>query len=377
MLLLRGEWDLSRTTAGLYAVALAAGATLGGALFPRLSRWLSPHTVLSAGLGGLGFGVLGFCVVNLIAASLLAIVLSTCSGILVISGVAATLTDRHGPASAGAISEANALGAGMGLLAPLLVSVAVMTGIGWRAAMVITALFAAGLAVTVLAVRPHLGRNCDAGKEVDPCDRLGGKYWLAWTCLLALVSVEICLALWTPDQLTVATNLPADKAAAGMTAVLVGMVIGRLAGGKLAVQMRTSTLLYAAIGLALAGFLVFWAATEPLLAFGSLLLCGLGVGLHFPLDVSIALDASDSQHELAMSRNAYAIAIGFGAVPFLLGALADRVGINLAFGTVPFCLLIAFCAVRKLVRRQRGTVPAEPRVHRSRTQLDALNTIPQ
>lgn len=159
--------------------------------------------------------------------------------------------------------------------------------------------------------------------------------------------------MWAPEQLRERTGLDAGAAAVGISAVLGGMVAGRLAGGRLAVRIPTVPLMFTALTTAAAGFGVFWTATTSEVAIAGLACCGLGMSLHFPLGVALTMRASNQRFELAMSRNAYGIAIGFGAAPFLLGTLADLLGINWAFGLVPACLLIAALAVGQLTRLER------------------------
>jgi MFS family permease len=363
VLLFRDEAGVSRTVAGLYGPALAVGAIIGGALFPHLTRRLPFSAVLSAGLAGLACGVALFCVMPSVPGTLAAATLTMTFGILVLSGVSTSLSDHHGTAASAAISEANAASAGMGFVAPLLINVAMDNGMGWRAAMGLSIVVAGTLAVvTALSRRRQTTGARAVPSQRDPNDevpdqratgRLPRRYWLGWSCLLAIMSVETALMMWAPEQLRERTGLDAGAAAVGISAVLGGMVAGRLAGGRLAVRIPTVPLMFTALTTAAAGFGVFWTATTPEVAIAGLACCGLGMSLHFPLGVALTMRASNQQFELAMSRNAYGIAIGFGAAPFLLGTLADLLGINWAFGLVPACLLIAALAVGQLTRLER------------------------
>ncbi|WSG63190.1 MFS transporter [Nocardia sp. NBC_01730] len=179
------------------------------------------------------------------------------------------------------------------------------------------------------------------------------RYWLAWTCLLATMSVEAGLMLWSPEQLREHTGMAADTAAIGVSAVLGGMLVGRLAGGWVVARVLTVPSMFAALAIAAAGFAVFWSTAEPEVAIAGLICCGFGMSLHFPLGVALTMRTSNQQPEVAMSRNSYGIAFGLGAAPFLLGALADLLGIRAAFGLVPLCLLVAALSVGQLTRLER------------------------
>jgi fucose permease len=132
------------------------------------------------------------------------------------------------------------------------------------------------------------------------------------------------------------------------------MVIGRLVGGRLLLVFRPTRMLLTALAVCLAGFAVFWSATVPWLAMGGLLLCGLGVGLHYPLGIGLALAHSDGQPDLAAARASFAVGISFAVAPFALGALADGVGPHTAFLLVPLFLALSAVAV---VRLDRATLP--------------------
>ncbi|MEV5838798.1 MFS transporter [Nocardia sp. NPDC052112] len=355
VLLLRQEADVSRTVAGLYGPALAVGAVLGGALFPHLTRRFPLAVLLSIALGGLGSGAAIFCLAPSVTGTLVGAAFAMTFGILVLSAVSTGLSDHHGTASGAAISEANAASASMGIISPLLINAAVDAGLGWRAAMGLSIVFAGVLAVvtalnhrrSTVAVRIVPDQRQSDGESLPP------RYWLAWICLLATGSVEAGLMLWSPEELRMHTGMAANTAATGVSAVLGGMVVGRLAGGWVVARFPTVPLMFSALAVAAAGFAVFWSAADPGIAIAGLICCGLGISLHFPLSVALTIRASNQQPELAMSRNSYGVAFGFGAAPFLLGVAADLLGIRAAFGLVPLCLLVAALSVGQLTRLAR------------------------
>jgi MFS family permease len=359
VLLLREESGVSRTVAGLYGPALAVGAIIGGALFPHLTRRLSLRLVLAIALTGIACGVALFCLVPSVAGTLAAAALTMSFGILVLSGVSTGLSEHHGSAASGAVSEANAASAGMGFIAPLLINLAVDTGLGWRAATGLSIVLTGTLAVVTVLNR---SASRQVSEDVPPQQkggRLPRRYWLAWTCLLTVMSVEMAMMQWTPEQLREHTGLSAGASSVGVSALLGGMVVGRLAGGWIAVRIGAFPLMYATLATAAAGFAIFWTATDPGVAIAGLVCCGLGISLHFPLGIALTVRASNQRFELAMSRNAYAAALSFGAAPFLLGTLGDLLGMYWAFALVPACLAFAALAVAQLARLERHDQAAE------------------
>lgn len=357
--LLRDELGMSRTVAGLYGPAMAVGTVLGGAVYPVLARRARPSAVLSASLTGLATAVALLCLAPSVPGTLAATVLAAFFSNLVVNGGLSALAVRHGPAAGAAVSEATAASVGVGFLAPLLIDVAIRAGLGWRAGLGVTIV----LTVVAALATARMRRSLDQRPAVTPTStqgRLPGRYWLAWACIIAVGSVEMCLTLWVPDQLRERTGLAPGPAAAGVSAILAGMVIGRIAGGRIAARLRTEPLLCAALAFAAGGFTVFWLATTPELAMTGLFCCGLGMSLHFPLSVTLSTKYSAGQPDLAMSRNAYATALGLGAMPFLVGALADLVGMRAAFVLAPLCLVLAAAAVVRLARLERGVHTTTP-----------------
>ncbi len=360
--LLRDELEISRTVAGLYGPALAVGSTVGGAVFPYLVRRLGQPGALWTGAGGLAAGVSLLCLVTSVPATLAASVLAMTFGIVVVSGVTTALHAHHGLASSAAISEANGFAAGIGLLAPLLIGLAVSVGAGWRTGMAGVVLLAGVIAVAARSFGVRVPAAAVAPAHRAATGPLPGRFWLAWGCVLATGAVEVSLSLWASEQLRERVGMAPGTAAAGMSAVLVGMVVGRVAGGRVALRRGTVPLLVAALGVSAVGFGVFWVAVVPWLAVLGLVLCGLGISLHFPLGVALTIGASQGRSEAAMARVAYAMALGSGAAPFVLGALADRVGIGWAFSVVPVCLATAGGLVWRLaVLRRRDAMATERR----------------
>ena len=336
--LLRDELGLSRTVAGLYGPALAVGAAVGGTVFPPLLRRVGAARTLWTGLAGISGGVALLCLTASVPGTLACAALTMAFSVVLISAVPVALTSHHGLAGPASISEANAVAAAMGLVAPLLVGLSVTAGVGWRAGLAGAAVLAAVIGLAAWLLRIRIPNTATTSRPAT--GRLPYRYWVAWTCLLATGSVEVCLSLWASEQLREQAGMTPGSAAAGMSAVLVGMVVGRTAGGGLMLRYGTVPLLLAAIATAGLGFGMFWLATAPWLALTGLVVCGLGVALHFPLGLTLAIQVSDGQPGLAVARTSYGMALGFGAAPFALGALADRVGISWAFLLVPCCLAV-------------------------------------
>jgi fucose permease len=171
-------------------------------------------------------------------------------------------------------------------------------------------------------------------------------YWIGWVVVTAGIAVEFCMTLWTADILRARFDLSGAVASAGVTAVVAGMCLGRIAGGRLALHIAVDRLLYYALGVCAIGFTAFWLTTWAPLAIAGLLVSGLGIALFYPLGLTRAIAASDGRPDLASARVGLGAALASGGGPFVLGALADQVGIHGAFLVVPVLLLIAVLGIR-------------------------------
>ncbi len=337
--LLRDELGVSNAVSGLHGTALAAGSVLAGVGWPVLAARLGRPRTLRVGLLGLTAGVLAYCLAPVLPATLAGGLAAGFFGSLVVTGSTVVLAARHGPAAPAAISEANAVAAGTGLIGPLLVGAGVSLGLGWRPGVLVAAVAAVTVwLVSVRAGRPGPAISTAVAAAEDAPGPLPARYWLAWTVLVLCIGVEFAMTFWAGDGLREHTGASPAVATAGVTAIVAGMFAGRLVGGRLALRVRPGRLLLGAVGLTAAGFAVFWASTATVPALAGLAVCGLGISLQFPLGAALAVTASGGRPDRGAGRLSFAAGVASGVAPFALGALADRVGTHAAFLLVPVLL---------------------------------------
>ncbi len=176
-------------------------------------------------------------------------------------------------------------------------------------------------------------------------NRLPARYWWAWLLLVCLVAVEFSLSLWASDLLEARAGLSEGAAATAMTAVVAGLCVGRIVGGRLALRHPHGRLYAVALAVNAAGFAALWLSTTAWLSFTGLFVAGLGMSVQFPLAMARSIAASEGRSDLAASRSALATALAAGGAPFLLGLLADTLDTWRAFGLVPVFLVLAVPAL--------------------------------
>jgi len=347
--LLRDEQGTSRSVAGLHGTALAVGTLLSALVLGALVRRLGRPTVIRAGMAVMCLGIVTYVATTALPVTLLGVLVGAFGGSFVVVLSAPVLSDHHAGSGPSAIAEGNAVAAGVGTVAPLVVGACVGLGVGWRPALL--------LLVPVVALLALAGRGeppTQAAQPTHPLQhrgRLPARFWISWVVVTAGIAVEFCLVLWTADVLRERMGLTPGPAAAGVTALVAGMCAGRLAGGRLALRWSVDTLLYGAILTAASGFAVLWLTESALIGVPALVVCGLGIALFYPLGVARAIEASDGRPDQASARTGVGAALAAGGGSFVLAAVADQVGIHLALLLVPALLLVAAVGVRAGSRR--------------------------
>jgi MFS family permease len=350
------DQEISRTVTGLHSVMMASGALLAGALAVPMVRALRRRGVLR--LGGL-LVLTGSLTLVLGGAwtpvTLLAALIVGTGGALLVNTATSALSDHHQEHGAAALSEGNALAAASGLLAPLLVGAGVAAGLTWRPAVLVTVPLVLGM-LLMLHRQPRESLALD--QQLPPRQgrpaRLPPAAWPAAGMVVACVGVEFCLTNWSAELLRERTGLAAGPAAAGVSAVIVGMTLGRVVTGRLALRHSSRRLLLAAIGLSLVGCAWTWLAAAPWAALLGLFVTGTGLAAHYPLGASVLFATAPGQRDQAVGVLSIGVGLAAGAGPFALGALADLSSTHTAFLVVPALLVVAAVLLLQSARMNRS-----------------------
>ncbi len=347
---LRQELDVSRAAVGLHTTLVALGAIVvgitGDRFVVRIGRraafWIA---AVAVALGSTALALGQTLAVTLPAAAVLGV-----GGALLVAIIQATLADRHGALGPAAIVESNAVATLLGAAAPFAVALAILAGFDWRLVFVLAGL----LVVPALALA--YGRTCFPAAPKLPRDHepeLPRRYWLYWSALLVFIAIEFCVVFWSTDYFETEHGLSDSAAAAASSLFLVGMTIGRVAGGWLAKRVEPERLLAVALAIATVGFVVFWLAPSAAAVVG-LGITGTGVSLLYPLTLALAIGAAGGRTDAASVRAAFASGTAIAVAPIVLGALADAAGLRTAYAIVP--LLISFGAGTLLIARRTSVV---------------------
>jgi predicted MFS family arabinose efflux permease len=339
----RAELHFSYAVVGVYSAAWAAGAAVVGLCFAWICRAAGRRSVLWGSALAAIAGAALFTVTRSVALTLAGAAILGLAGTMVQTDTQSVLSDRHGRRRDQALLEAN-IGAGAcAVVAPLCLGFLQATPATWRSAM---ALPAVALVVLYLVYRRQRLPAPPAGPAGPAAGRrparLSVACWLlAWLVAIG-IGIEFCIVYFGAELLTAATGLSTAAGATAMALFYAGILAGRVGAGVLARQPgRSARLLWASLAVTAAGFGIFWLSRPAVIALCGLLVTGLGVASLFPVSLSLTLAAAPQHTDAANARTQLLGGLVVITAPFLLGGLADRIGLPAAFGVVPFLIALS------------------------------------
>ena len=123
------------------------------------------------------------------------------------------------------------------------------------------------------------------------------------------------------------------------------MIVGRFVSSRLAHTIAPRKLVLGSIGLAAAGFFLYWTAANAWIGMAGLALTGLGTASLYPLILSLAINASGGNTVQASSRAALASGTAILILPLVLGRLADLFGLKQGYGVLVVVLALLLVVI--------------------------------
>jgi fucose permease len=337
---LKAERHFGYTVAGLHFAAFALGSVAAGVTGDRIESHFGRQTILWGGAAGMAATALLLVVTPWVPAAIASALLMGFFGALLVIATQMILADRHGPWAPVAITESNVAASLCAILASFAVGFLARTDLGWRSVMALPV--AAFVFLRFRFARERVDRTSDQEAGRDPSPRgLPARFWIYAGLLFLAVSVEWSMAYWAADFLDIELGMSRSSAATGLTLFFAGMLVGRIAGSRLARALETDRLLLVCLCVTAAGFPVFWLASSPATGLLGLFATGSGLGSVYPLTVSRGISAASPRTGAATARLALAAASALLVAPLLLGVVAEAVGIEGAYGLVIPMLVLA------------------------------------
>ncbi len=356
---LRGEIGLSHAEANLHSSLMAVGGLALGFVGERVIRMLGPGRTLWIAAIGTGIGVFVFTTGRLLPITLTGALITGVASALILILVPSILSDLHGDHRAAAFSEINSIASGMGAVAPVLIGVSIALGLSWRPGF---ALGAALLLVTLLVFGRGVRMPAHVAAGGSASGSLPRLFWIYWFAIAMFVSVEFCMLFGTTAFLRDRFGLDPAIASGSLTVFLCGMVIGRLLAGRFVLRRTPQRLLAVALAITSAGFAAYWLAPSAAVSLAGAFVTGLGVAALYPMTLGLAVGVAPHVASLASARCSLASGTAVLTAPLILGMLADRASLFVAYSIVPvFGVLgaLALVAARRTLA-SAATAPAEP-----------------
>ena len=356
---LRTELQLNYTLGGLLPATLATGLIISGLFSDGLARRWSRRAVFWFGSLGLATGVILLTLSYRFESALIAVLaIGTFSSLTQVM-IQAILSDRHAERRSIALTEANVAASLSTTITPLVIGSLQSTGLGWRTVPVLVVIFLVLLVLTFYrqAIPDH---PVTPTQSTEARGRLPLAFWLYWIVLFFVVAVEMSVVVWATDYLDSVAGLSRTDAVLGYSAFPAAMLVGRIAGSRLTRRSSSLTLLLIALGVTLVGFPLFWLTRLPALKILGLFITGLGIANMYPLTISIAIGLARDQSNLASARISMGVGTALLTAPLLLGWLADRLSLQLAYGMVVVLMLAAIAIVAGSRSRSQIQVPSQP-----------------
>lgn len=338
---LRAEMGLTYAEGALHTSAFAIGMMASGFIVSPIDERVGRKGVAHIATFALALTFVGLTFapnlyVSILCAGLMGLIGSTIVAIapMILSAVHPHDFDR-------ALAEANLVAYLGGLAAPIAVSVASRT-LGWHAAALAGFVLLAALIVSIRA--SHLPTDHESQHESD--GKLGIGYWAFWSLLAIAVATEFCFIVWGASYLEQITGLARGDAVLASTCFPIGMVLGRLIGLPILRRMGAARLATGSLVLALIGFLIFWFFARTPFAIAGLFIAGLGIANLYATGIAMALSAAGNAMKKGAERSSIASGLAIIASPLILGALADAMGLYLAYAIVPVLIIAGLVAIR-------------------------------
>jgi MFS family permease len=335
--LVRMEQGLTYGQAGLLSSSFASGLIVASLIAAPISRRLGPWNTLALAGAGLICGCTLICLAKgfplVLAGALLAGTLGSC----IISEVPLVLAEEHQQRSTTAFTEANALASASAIFSPAAVGLAERLNFGWRAALLTPFLLAITAVFIFVFARP---KTAPPNRSVAlQTNRLRSAFWLTWCLLFFSVAAEFTIIFWATDYFRQGGSMDGSQAAGVLAIFFVAMCLGRAIGSRLTLLAPPVAIVLFSFAVAFFGsFLYCFALAITARAVG-LGLLGLGIANLYPTFLSLAISKAKPNVTRASARTTLASGLAILVFPFVVGGLADQIGLRQAQLLIPSVLL--------------------------------------
>ncbi|MBI1282623.1 MAG: MFS transporter [Anaerolineaceae bacterium] len=360
---LRKELEFDYTVSAFYLSAFAAGMVIAGFTNAWMAKRFGRSTLFWGGGLLMSLGTVGLTLGRSAEVGIISTFLTGLLGSYLLVTVQSSLSEHHGNNRAFALTEANVFAVLAASAAPIAVGFGEGQGWTWRFAMY------AGIAIWGLVFiwtrsrisvpNVHSGDATPASSTAKH-SKLPNAFWAYAVVVFFAVAIEWCVIFWASTYMETVVGLSKEAAAGSVALFTVGQFIGRAAGSWLTRRYASGKLILIAAVIVLVGFPMFWLGRAPVVNAFGLFVCGLGVANLFPLTLSLTSAVGRNNPDAASGLTSMSSGIAILLTPQILGIVADRVGIQSAYGIVaPLGIVIIGVTLyaNKLAHRQIANAP--------------------
>ena len=340
--LLQADQGTTGAIAGLHGTALGLASLVAGALNSRVVHRFGRYRSAWLGISFFLFGAFFFVTLSTPVQTITSIFFAGIGMSIAIANTITYLAGHYGDQSPQALSQNNGITSLFNIFGTITIGLLAATAVSWRLGLLACFPFAAILYLTM--GKTHTPEHIP---DVDGHQRgpLPKYYWFAWVGLVFTIGSEFAIIFWSAALIRERTELDPALATTLMLAFPLGMFLGRWFGAYVAPNRTVDFRLKLFLILQLIGFILLWSSRAPLFSLVSLLIAGVGTSMQFILSTNRLLRFSGGKEDLAMGYASLAAGVAIAGSPFLLGAIADQLGIVKAFLIVPILMASAFAIV--------------------------------
>jgi fucose permease len=354
------DYDISYDKGGLLLSVQATGNLLSNLLSGVIANYIGRRKtlLLAAALFAIGFGIVALMPpLMVLYIALFVTGLGWGSANNMINFLVTRATDGD-TAKIAAIHTCYSIGA---FVAPLLTTLFVNIGLGWRPAVAVIAILSILMIPLILAMpiteSTSLGQNRKSINNTTPAKRSYNflrqwRYYLFMLILFTYVGSEVGFSGWLVSYLTTIRSIPETQAQSLLSTLWVFMIFGRIAAAIFGNKVRKAPLLMIeAIGCTVAAVILVQ-ATSPALLTIAVILMGISLSAFYGMCIA---NASYLVSESAVASGLMLSFGGLGAtlLPYIAGAVANDYGLISGMWTLTaaFAMMAVFTAINAVTAR--------------------------
>ncbi|UCG28302.1 MAG: MFS transporter [Bacteroidales bacterium] len=163
--------------------------------------------------------------------------------------------------------------------------------------------------------------------------------------------MEMTVGGWSATFLNKELNIEASKSVLILSLFWMGLILARLSLGKILNHIAKSKVLLSSLFIAIAGSLFMLLSNRSIMALSGLIITGIGFAAVFPLVLAFVGDLYSKLSGTAFSLVLAIALLGGMLFPYLVGIMANSMGLRLSLALVPFSMFCSALIFRLILFR--------------------------